>query len=208
MVFIWVNTGVIEPYVPQVSTQIKVPKTYGNQRSSELLDQQQNTTNQPNPGIHPIPQDVYKANEKTIEPGDKVSFIYEIMSSPVFTLSAEETLSSVKAIFARKKFRHIPIVNSEDTLLGIISERDILRALAEDINSKFVMLAGEVENLKDIVLKLQAYTMEVNKTLYEERIQVLSDMGTTAAGGLSASVSGFKQDNIVFDLSEDGEETN
>jgi len=74
---------------------------------------------------------------------------------------------------------------------------DALNSLTDDINSKFVMLAGEVENLKDIVLKLQAYTMEVNKTLYEERIQVLSDMGTSMTG---------KQDNIVFDLSEDGED--
>ena len=73
---------------------------------------------------------------------------------------------------------------------------DALNSLTDDINSKFVMLAGEVENLKDIVLKLQAYTMEVNKTLYEERIQVLSDMGTSMTG---------KHDNIVFDLSEDGE---
>jgi hypothetical protein len=65
--------------------------------------------------------------------------------------------------------------------------------LADEINTKFEMLAGEVEALKDIVLKLQSYTMEVNKTLYEERIQVLSDMGVA------------KDDNIVFDLSEDGE---
>ena len=74
------------------------------------------------------------------------------------------------------------------------ASEDALNTLADDMNSKFVMLAGEVENLKDIVLKLQTYTMEVNKTLYEERIQVLSDMGP-------------KQDNIVFDLSEDGEDT-
>ncbi len=102
--------------------------------------------------------------------------------------------------------------SQSETTTAIVPDNKVneeaLNMLAEDINSKFVMLAGEVENLKDIVLKLQAYTMEVNKTLYEERIQVLSDMGTTAAGGLSASVSGFKQDNIVFDLSEDGEETN
>lgn len=171
MVFIWVNTGVIEPYVPQVSTQIKVPKTYGNQRSSELLDQQQNTTNQPNPGIHPIPQDVYKANEKTIEPGDKVSFIYEIMSSPVFTLSAEETLSSVKAIFARKKFRHIPIVNSEDTLLGIISERDILRALAEDINSDTNI--KELMNMRVLTTISDATIRETAKVMINERIGCL-----------------------------------
>jgi hypothetical protein len=76
------------------------------------------------------------------------------------------------------------------------ASEDALNALADDINSKFVMLAGEVENLKDIVLKLQCYTMEVNKTLYDERIQVLSDMGTSMTG---------KHDNIVFDLSEDGD---
>ena len=68
-----------------------------------------------------------------------------------------------------------------------------INSLADEINAKFVMLAGEVENLKDIVLKLQSYTMEVNKTLYEERIQVLSDMGTSTN----------KDTNIVFDLSEE-----
>lgn len=171
MVFIWVNTGVLEPYIPQPSTQIKVPKTYGNQRSSELVDQQQNSTNQPNPGIHPLPQDVYKANEKTLEPGDKVSFIYEIMSSPVFTLSAEETLSSVKAIFARKKFRHIPIVNSEDTLLGIISERDILRALAEDINSDTNI--KELMNMRVLTTISDATIRESAKVMINERIGCL-----------------------------------
>jgi len=45
--------------------------------------------------------------------------------------------------------------------------------------------------LKDIVLKLQAYTMEVNKTLYEERIHVLSDMGQP------------KDDRIDFHISDD-----
>ena len=68
---------------------------------------------------------------------------------------------------------------------------DAVNQLADEINAKFEMLAGEVEGLKDIVLKLQAYTMEVNKTLYEERIQVLSDMG--------------EKTEPVFDLS-DGEE--
>lgn len=90
---------------------------------------------------------------------------------------------------------HLDIPTSEQPESKV--SEDALNSLTDDINSKFVMLAGEVENLKDIVLKLQAYTMEVNKTLYEERIQVLSDMGTSMTG---------KHDNIVFDLSEDGED--
>ena len=53
---------------------------------------------------------------------------------------------------------------------------DAVNQLADEFDTKFSMLAQEVAELKDIVLKLQSYTMEVNKTLYEERIQVLSDI--------------------------------
>ncbi len=47
--------------------------------------------------------------------------------------------------------------------------------LVEDINSKFEMLANEIADLKDMLLKLQTFTMEVNKRLVDERIQLLSD---------------------------------
>jgi hypothetical protein len=47
----------------------------------------------------------------------------------------------------------------------------------DEFNHRTTLLAEEVANLKDIVLKLQAYTMDVNKMLYEERIHVLSDLG-------------------------------
>jgi len=53
---------------------------------------------------------------------------------------------------------------------------ETMNGMADEFNSKFELLAGEVAELKDIVMKLQSYTMEVNKTLFEERIQVLSDM--------------------------------
>jgi hypothetical protein len=46
----------------------------------------------------------------------------------------------------------------------------------EEMNSRYDLLAEEVINLKNIVLNLQSYTMEVNKTLMEERIRILSDV--------------------------------
>lgn len=47
-----------------------------------------------------------------------------------------------------------------------------------EFNNRFEILAEEIGNLKDIVLKLQSYTMEVNKTLLDERIHVFSDLNT------------------------------
>jgi hypothetical protein len=49
--------------------------------------------------------------------------------------------------------------------------------ILDEMDSRFEILAQEISNLKDIVLKLQCYTMEVNKTLVEERINVFSDLG-------------------------------
>ena len=44
------------------------------------------------------------------------------------------------------------------------------------INEYLLEIDNEIADLKDIVLKLQSYTMEVNKMLMEERIAVLSDI--------------------------------
>jgi hypothetical protein len=45
-----------------------------------------------------------------------------------------------------------------------------------EFNHRYEMLAEEIINLKQIVMKLQSYTMDVNKTLLEERIQLLSEV--------------------------------
>jgi hypothetical protein len=82
--------------------------------------------------------------------------------------------------------------SSESTASASASaSEDAVNQLADEFDSKFSMLAQELAELKDVVLKLQSYTMEVNKTLYEERITVLSDMGQ------------LKDDKIDFYISEE-----
>jgi hypothetical protein len=68
-------------------------------------------------------------------------------------------------------------VSQTNASASVSATEDAVNAMADEFDTKFAVLAQEVADLKDVVLKLQAYTMEVNKTLYEERIQVLSDMG-------------------------------
>ena len=51
-----------------------------------------------------------------------------------------------------------------------------INEIVEEFNSRYVILAEEIDNLKNIVLNLQSYTMEVNKTLMEERVRVLSEV--------------------------------
>lgn len=51
-----------------------------------------------------------------------------------------------------------------------------IEAMAEEFNNRYELLVTELQTVKDIVMKLQSYTMDVNKTLMEERFRILSDV--------------------------------
>lgn len=53
---------------------------------------------------------------------------------------------------------------------------DNLPMIVEEFNNRFELIVNELNNIKDTVMKLQTYTMEVNKMLVDERIHVLSDL--------------------------------
>jgi hypothetical protein len=76
--------------------------------------------------------------------------------------------------------------------------------MLEEFQQRFLLLAEEINLLKDTVLKLQSYTMDVNRTLLEERINVLSDLGNDGERFL------LNQDNIkiidsIEELNHDNE---
>ncbi len=54
----------------------------------------------------------------------------QIMSSPVATLDSEATVDEALTLFRRRQVRHLPVVSSGGQLVGMVSDRDILRHLA------------------------------------------------------------------------------
>ncbi len=54
----------------------------------------------------------------------------QIMSSPVVTLSSQATVDDALALYRRRQVRHLPVVSSADQLVGMVSDRDVLRHLA------------------------------------------------------------------------------
>ena len=72
-----------------------------------------------------------------------------------------------------------PILNTTTVPVTPVHESTSIpetNEIMEEMDTRFDILAREIADLKDIVLKLQAYTMDVNKTLLEERIHILSDL--------------------------------
>ena len=62
------------------------------------------------------------------------------------------------------------------------------------------MIASEISNIKDALLSLQTYTMDVNKMLLNERVRVLSDLGN------NVKMAPIEDTDItsVFSLASDG----
>lgn len=88
--------------------------------------------------------------------------------------------------------------------MPVISEVDerITNEFIIEANHRFDFLMNEIVDLKDVVMKLQAYTMEVNKTLLEERIHLLSDIGflpTTEQVAAIADIGPLVEEPIYTD---------
>lgn len=62
--------------------------------------------------------------------------------------------------------------------MEMIIETVAKSSIMEEFNHRYEVLASEILNLKHIVMKLQSYTLDINKTLVEERIHILSDVPT------------------------------
>jgi acetoin utilization protein AcuB len=59
----------------------------------------------------------------------------EVMSTRVVTVSLDDRLRVVKEIFDTMKFHHLMVVEDDGTLYGVVSDRDLLRALSPFIGS-------------------------------------------------------------------------
>lgn len=49
-----------------------------------------------------------------------------------------------------------------------------LKEVLEEYGSRFDIIADELANIKNMMLSLQSFTMDVNKKLMEERVRILS----------------------------------
>lgn len=54
--------------------------------------------------------------------------VAEIMTREPYTLGPDDTLADARKLMAEHHIRHIPVVSGDSTLVGLISQRDVLAA--------------------------------------------------------------------------------
>lgn len=61
--------------------------------------------------------------------------VNEIMSSHVTTLNPSDSIAKAKALMQQEHIRHIPIVDENRSPVGLLSQRDVLKAESSPLDS-------------------------------------------------------------------------
>jgi hypothetical protein len=127
-----------------------------------------------------------------------------VSSQPQSGLSLQQVIALVdKRLVALETFaketKTAPTPAQTSVTVSSVNPEEI-NALADEFNGKFELLANELSELKDIVMKLQSYTMEVNKTLMQDRVRILSDMGS--GNGIEINVQDLGSEGFSMSGSE------
>ena len=102
--------------------------------------------------------------------------ITKLMSANVTCVNLDDRLSVVRQLFIRYKFHHLMVVNNENELVGVISERDYLKATNSNIelqsasNKDLAMLNKRVHQI------ISKAVVSINsETSFAEAINIFHD---------------------------------
>ena len=112
----------------------------------------------------------YQAPAIEDEPNE-VLFVHEIMTKGVVTLPPTSSISDVARLFSERRYRHVPIVSTDGRVIGLISDRDVLKHQAtsssrdRDKEPVSTIMVSEV-----LVATPDTFIRDVARTMFQEKI--------------------------------------
>ncbi len=76
----------------------------------------------------------------------------DVMVSPAMTINRNHEFSEVEEIFLEKRIRHLPVVDDDNKLVGIVSQRDVYRRISPRRSPN-----GEIVYAKDVLVDRDGY---------------------------------------------------
>jgi hypothetical protein len=154
-----------------INRRVNIPTANqpGNSKPSSATSFNQPQTNIQQPSGFTLPQVISLIDSRlvTLE-----KFMRESKENPLSNNDFNQNNNIQYNIQEKQNFSAIESVSVSD-----------FNTIINEFNSRFELFAHEISEMKDIVLKLQSYTMDVNKTLLEERNHVFSEITNSIENG-------------------------
>ncbi len=102
--------------------------------------------------------------------------VEEIMTRDTMTLGPEQSFAEAVALMATQFFRHVLVADEDERLCGVISDRDVLRALARtpNWNTKTV---SEIMTREPVTITPDMPISVALRAMLEKRINCLPVIG-------------------------------
>ena len=101
----------------------------------------------------------------------KIILAQDLMTQPVFTISPNLSLNNAWQIITEKRFRHLLISSGENKLIGILSDRDLLKEFIALQNKERAMInVSEIMRTDILSATPDTEIREIARVLFEERV--------------------------------------
>ena len=95
----------------------------------------------------------------------------DLMTTPVMTIDSSLSLGAAWKLIVQKRFRHMLIINTKGKLIGLLSDRDILKALALSENvDPLTTPVSKIMHTDILSAAEETEIREIAKVLFEEKI--------------------------------------
>lgn len=94
-----------------------------------------------------------------IEKGNIMITVSEVMSENVITMKASDNSSAARELMKKEDIRHIPIVDDNHFPIGIITQRDILRARDSELSDDNHVVDNQKVLLEHIMSRQISYVL-------------------------------------------------
>jgi acetoin utilization protein AcuB len=91
------------------------------------------------------------------EPDHRIR-LEQIMTTRLVTVGLDDEIETVKGIFERFRFHHLPVLQEDGTLAGVVSDRDLLKAVSPFISTRMERMA-DLQTLKKRVHQIMSRTL-------------------------------------------------
>ena len=128
-------------------------------------------------------RDIVRALNQQVQAIDLSLPVADFMSSPILSLNENQSLFDAMVISRAERIRHIPVLNDDEYLVGLVTQSDLANAHFQVIEMQSKMIeesvAAKTDQLQKINNELQALSMEDHLMRIGNRRAMEVDLGYT-----------------------------
>jgi CBS domain-containing protein len=116
--------------------------------------------------------------------GTKVSSVLKHKGHEVVTVAPQQTVTWVVKVLAENRIGAVPVINEEGQLVGIISERDIIRGMAEYADAVLTLPADQLMTREVKTCSPEDQLVDLMRVMTLQRIRHLPVIRNGALHGI------------------------